>query len=120
MFEFLWDLSQEQRIGRLEARGRSAGRAGHRAEAAVETLEQRLDRLELACAAMWELLKESGRTEAELLDRMQAVDARDGKADGRLRREPRRCPSCGRTAGRARTSCVYCSEKLPPDAPFGG
>lgn len=120
MFQFLWDLHQQQRIRKLEEERQVTGSSARRSEAAVETLEQRLDRLELACAAMWELLKESGRTEAELLDRMQAVDARDGQADGRLRREPRRCPSCGRVAGRARASCVYCSAKLAPEAPFGG
>ena len=44
-----------------------------------------IDTLALSCAAMWELLSEKlGVTEQELLAKIEEIDLRDGKLDGKI------------------------------------
>ena len=108
-----WELHQHGKIA--EASGK-ATRAQDRATQTRDHLwrvERRMERLSLACQAMWELLEErTDLTEAELLARMQEVDLRDGKADGKIGRQVLECPSCGRKANTARAACLYCGTDL--------
>jgi hypothetical protein len=61
----------------------------------VAELENELARMKLACAAVWELVKDkTGLTEDDLIARMAILDAKDGIADGRLTRGVRKCASC--------------------------
>lgn len=84
----------------------------------INELKKRIDSLELACAGLWELLKfKTGATEDELAKAIEAVDARDGEVDGKIRRTVGNCPSCKRKlALRRAPNCAWCGApvKLSP------
>ena len=76
------------------------------------SLEDRLDKLLLACTALWELLRDrTDLTEADLLAKVQEVDLRDGQADGRINKTVKKCPRCGRTMSPRHGECLYCGER---------
>jgi hypothetical protein len=75
----------------------------------VEQLEQRVERLTLLNAALWELLRDKGKlTEADLVNKVQEIDLRDGRADGKMRSAPKVCGACGRTVSSRHQRCLYC------------
>ncbi len=86
----------------------SAAPVGLSAE--VIQLQQEVQSLELACAGMWELLKfKLGCTDDELVAAVQAVDAKDGQIDGKIRKPVGDCPSCGRRIlMRKSNKCAWC------------
>lgn len=84
----------------------------------VAELESRLDRAMLACEAMWTLLSEKlSVSEEELVQRIQEIDLRDGKLDGKYKRNPVACPKCKRTISPRFIKCMYCGQPVQPD-PF--
>ncbi len=84
----------------------------------VSELSQRLDRAMLACEAMWTILREKlNLTDAELIDRINAVDLSDGKLDGKVRKSAVSCPQCGRTMSAKMSKCMYCGQPVVQD-PF--
>jgi hypothetical protein len=84
------------------------------AERAVHDVQARLESLELACAGMWELLKRHGYTDAELVDAVRAVDARDGAVDGKMTPVGVEvCPHCQRRLlSRRSVKCSWCGGEL--------
>lgn len=91
--------------------------SGGPGESRMTELERRLDRLALASAAMMELLEERhGVTSQDVLERMRAIDLRDGKEDGRISPTLVKCRKCKRENGTRRSNCIYCGEQLI-DAP---
>lgn len=96
--------------------GRNSAEAGRRAaETAVIPLEARMDQLELASAAMWELLRDKFQlTDAELVAKIEEIDLRDGSRDHKMKRESGVCPTCQRrVATKSRIRCIYCGSDLP-------
>ena len=84
----------------------------------VGEVDARLDRTLLAFEAMWTLLREKlGLSDLELVERINELDLSDGKLDGRVRKTPVSCPSCGRTMSRKFTKCMYCGQAVVHD-PF--
>ncbi|MFI5386799.1 MAG: hypothetical protein ACHQ50_11840 [Fimbriimonadales bacterium] len=85
----------------------------------VAMLQQRVDSLELACAALWKLLKDQNSfTDEQLQAAIHDVDAGDGTVDGKVTRQGGECPHChhrilSRTAGK----CLWCGAPLN-DGPF--
>ncbi|MGB2987594.1 MAG: hypothetical protein WBE26_17145 [Phycisphaerae bacterium] len=80
--------------------------------------EARLDRTLLAFEAMWTLLRDKlGVTDLELVERINELDISDGKLDGKVRKPPVSCPSCGRTMSRKFPKCMYCGQPVVHD-PF--
>jgi hypothetical protein len=50
----------------------------------IRDLEHRVDKLELVCESLWEIIKEEkSLTETDLIERMSQVDLKDGKFDGK-------------------------------------
>ena len=86
---------------------------------AVELMEYDIERLLMITEALWGLLKEQhGYTDADLIQRVASIDARDGRIDGRVAASPPRpCPHCGRIVERKRPRCLYCGHMVPMD-PF--
>ena len=80
--------------------------------AQVMAIHSRLDALELACAGLWELVKDkAGYTDEEIAHYIRQVDMRDGKLDGRMRAEI--CPGCGRRLlARGNRKCLWCGSEL--------
>jgi hypothetical protein len=80
--------------------------------------KERMDRLVLVVHAMWTLVSEkTGLTEAELLQRINDLDAADGVIDGRVVRPPMRC-SCGAMVSRKMHRCLFCGKEAPDAGAF--
>jgi hypothetical protein len=84
----------------------------------VAQLQERVDRLVLVVHAMWSLIAEkTNLTEADLLQRMNDLDAADGVVDGRVTRPPIRC-SCGAMVNRKLHRCLFCGKEAPDAGTF--
>ena len=93
--------------------GPAGGGAGGSDSADVRHLEARVERLALACEALWNILqKKLDLSEEELRAHMADLDLADGTADGRVRRPPNVCPKCSRPNSRRHQYCLYCCELL--------
>ena len=79
----------------------------------LQGVDARLHRLALLVEAMREQLEEAGLfSEAQLMARVQAIDLRDGAADGRNAPTiSSRCNQCGRTSAGLRRRCLYCGSE---------
>lgn len=107
-FAIYWDEEDPQQVAR------EAEALVRRADQQIGDLQRRLDRLTLVAQALWELLRDSGAcTEAALLARIEAIDLRDGRPDGRISRAVIVCPACGRNSNSRRRHCIYCERELP-------
>jgi hypothetical protein len=118
-----FDVHQEMRINQQRNDISDVSRTAARAKSEVEELRAKLDRLHLASTAMWEILNEQfDVSEKEFLAKVQEIDLRDGRLDGRLAAHvaspPTACPECGRTNNGKRTACLYCGLELPPVSPL--
>lgn len=83
----------------------------------INRIHRRVDRLALACQAMWELLRDSTDIEdKDIFDKMEEVDLRDGVRDEKMGAPVVHCPSCGRKGNAYRPLCIYCGAK--PERPI--
>jgi len=104
-----------------KSEARSAGRTADRLEAELSRQQKHLDRLSLACQAMWELLRDySSLSEEHLEAKMREVDLRDGSEDGRMSRQLLDCPHCGRPTNSRRELCLMCGGPLDRAHAFEG
>lgn len=114
----LWNLIQE-----VELRNARASQALSddlhtsriaNAQADLDQTQVRFDRMLLVLDAMWELVAErTGLSEADLLAKVQEIDARDGTVDGRRATLARRCSKCGAAVGNDRATCMFCGHAEP-------
>jgi hypothetical protein len=118
--DLFWNLSQERRLRQLAGEDRAAESRTGRTSDELDRLQGEVDRLTLACAALWSLLKEQGLTDEQLAARMQELDLRDGAADGKLSPSVVVCKGCSRKSRPDRKTCMYCGAELPRGAAFGG
>lgn len=118
----LWDIVQQVQIENLKARQRGgdteAERVADGSRSRDAELEERIAHLRLVTEAMWELLAErAGVTLAELAERVRAIDARDGRVDGRHgipEDAPRlRCPACQAVVPAGKQTCQFCGAVVP-------
>ncbi|CAG0975598.1 hypothetical protein PHYC_01483 [Phycisphaerales bacterium] len=115
MINFAWDFYQQRQIGELKTDQLSDSREH---SAAIQRLEDRLDRLALINTAMWELIvARLGLTQQEIANQITEVDLRDGVLDGRIRPNdaPLKCSQCGRTLMQRHRTCLYCGQNHQPD-----
>ncbi len=114
-----WEWTVQQNLSRLEKRETRARSKLDRTHDELGELQVQFERMNLACAAMWVLLKQHGHSDEELVATMQELDLLDGKADGRLSRAPVICAACRRKTAARHATCLYCGAKLPGSGPFG-
>jgi len=77
--------------------------------------QQRLDKVVLAVEALVELLAEHDILSREvILERMDAIDLRDGNLDGKVTAEVVDCTACHRPISPKMAKCLYCGEERPP------
>ena len=70
---------------------------------------------------MWEIIRDNtGVTEAMLRAKIEEVDLRDGKADGKITRTVMNCPQCGAKTNSKRRHCVMCGEVVQGPHVFEG
>ena len=117
----LWESYQQTRIAGAEQIAESAEAKVDRCGRAVEDLRRQVERLSLACQAMWELLRGcSDLTEADLEMKILEIDGRDGCVDGKIGVQPLDCPACGRKTSSKRDSCVMCGAPIKRPSQFSG
>ncbi len=79
----------------------------------LHQLEAKVDGLALTCQALFEILQaQCGVTEEQLSQKMEEIDLRDGKKDGRISPPNKACSKCGRRASSGRGNCLYCGGLL--------
>ena len=119
MYGLFWEFRQSQRIGQAEAeaeRGRSKAAEARRE---AQDVDARLDKLTLACMAMWELVKEkTGLTEEDLMERVRQIDLSDGRLDGKIQKQIARCPKCDHVMSARHQKCMYCGATKLDAKPF--
>ena len=108
----------------LDTQNRDGGESGSRAATDVRTqnefIQCDVEKLFMLTEALWTILKEKhGCTDAELVQRVQEIDLRDGKLDGKVAKVNPDCPKCGRKLMGKRPVCLYCGAEvarvdLPP------
>lgn len=77
-------------------------------------MQAQLDRLHLLQLATIEVVMDRMiLSEEQFLAKVEEIDRRDGRPDGRLTLAPAGCPRCQRLNHAQRTTCVYCGERLP-------
>src|SRR5476649_2623959 len=92
----------------------SAESAANEARRNLVQIQDKLDRVTLACAALWELVKErTNLTENDLAARIAILDAKDGVADGKMTRTVKPCAQCHRPMSPQHRKCMYCGAEQP-------
>ena len=111
-----WHLYAANDSSRASAAADRAATKATTANLRLQQLERRVEALALACQSLWEIASaELNVTEQQLLEKMQEVDLRDGKADGRMSAHAHQCSECGRNSNSQRTTCLYCGADFPDD-----
>lgn len=115
----LWEGYQQARISDAERIAEGAEAKAERSARQMEDLQRQVDRLALACQAMWELLQGcSDLKEADLDQKILEVDGRDGCVDGRIGLQQMDCPSCGRKTNTKRSYCLMCGAPIKRPSAF--
>lgn len=84
-----------------------------RAKLETKELTERVERLQLACQAMWEVIRDTTPiTEQDLEAKILEVDTRDGKVDGKISTHSLTCHACGKPTNSKRDRCVMCGAFL--------
>src|SRR3954451_25360968 len=120
----IWELLQEDRIHEADQTAWRAHVSARDAEWDIQTLEQKVRRLEerterltLAAMAMAEILREQGGISEEVIEaKIREIDLRDGQPDGKLSPRGKRCGQCGRVTSPTRATCLYCGTPLPEES----
>ena len=93
--------------------GESVSRAATDGRAQNEFIQCDVEKLFMITEALWTILKEKhGCTDAELVQRVQEIDLRDGKLDGKVAKVKPDCPKCGRKLMGKRPVCLYCGAEV--------
>ncbi|BFM21336.1 hypothetical protein [Gilvimarinus japonicus] len=103
----LYDLFQNFKI--FEAKD-DADRASLRSTdnvGEINKLRDQIDHLSLVCQATCELLDEIGISKKMMLAKIQEIDLRDGKLDGKYVKQ-HTCRSCHRPLAARHLMCMYC------------
>lgn len=112
-------VREKAKIRMAQSAGEAASRTDTNARARAEILQFDLERLFMITEALWTLLKEEhGYTDDELMRRVENIDLRDGKLDGKVAKQANPlCPQCGRVLIGKRPMCLYCGTPVAR-APF--
>jgi hypothetical protein len=93
--------------------GESFSRSATDVRAQNEIIQCDVEKLFMLTEALWTILKEKhGCTDAELVQRVQEIDLRDGKLDGKVAKVNPDCPKCGRKLMGKRPVCLYCGAEV--------
>jgi len=85
----------------------------------AKDLEQKINKLELICMALWSLLREcSDLTDEDLVQRVEKIDLADGTLDGKVSQSSVQCPECKRIMSAKHKRCLYCGYESD-EGPFG-
>ena len=112
--DILIDLTSRAESTTLAIAPRKRDLPPRNAEWQTQELKRKDESLTITCQALWELLSERLDLREDLiLQKMQEIDLRDGKMDGKISSTLTSCPSCARTNKADRKQCLYCGSVLP-------
>lgn len=115
-----WELYQFSQIRRNASQAASAQNKAELVVVKIERVEKKLESLALACQALWEIVQDhTNLSEEDLMAKMEEVDLRDGKMDGRITPRAEACGNCNRKTSRRRTHCLYCGHETNAGEVFG-
>ena len=117
--DFSFHNSPTYQHRRAEERARDAEAVANRQRVRVDDALYQIERLTLACQAMWELLREhTDLTDDHLKAKILEIDARDGTVDGKIGHKVIDCPECGQKTNTRRARCVFCGASVQSDHLF--
>lgn len=108
------DIYQIIKNFRISDVSREAGQAKSHAranEVTLRELQDQIDHLSMVCLAMSELLEEVGFNKQMLAAKIQEIDLRDGKLDGKYI-PAIKCPGCKRELAPRHVKCMYCGSEI--------
>jgi hypothetical protein len=112
------DRSESSKVGSYTG-GNTTMPISSQPHEALAQMNRRIDRLSLACQAMWELLREKADVnEDQLRDKILEVDLRDGATDGKMSPTIQECTHCKSKTNSRRPTCIICGVELPKKHQF--
>ena len=110
----LFDIFQQYKNQRnhreaLDRASRAKSKAFNN-EVDINTLDEKIDHLSMLVMAMGELLEDVGINKEMIVSKVEEIDLRDGKLDGKLV-TTKHCPSCKRTVSARHIRCLYCGHE---------
>ncbi len=109
----LWGFFQSFQIVENKHKANSVDIKANRSIKDIDHLEERIDALALVTHAMWELIEErTDITKRDLENKVEEIDLRDGKLDGKLSSDITHCPDCGHKLNKRRKNCFWCGAKV--------
>lgn len=117
----IWQTNREMKLAAAERIVDQTLTKVDRCAVEIANIGRALDRLSLACQAMWELLRErSDLTEDDIEAKILEIDGRDGRVDGQIGASVMTCTACGRPTNSRRDTCVMCGAPVKGDHKFEG
>lgn len=114
-----WEAQQNQNIARAGSEANQAKSQVQNLQRQVLHLSDRVERLSIACQALWELLRDkTDLQDDDIRSKMLEIDLRDGELDGKMTRRIIECATCKQRGNSARTTCLYCGADMPRDHLF--
>ncbi len=115
----LMDDQGDQAARKAEFEAMSAKPDLNKLRADVRDLNAAINKLTLICRALWEIMAEDKKLDEEyIINKVNEIDLRDGKLDGKMTTAIRVCQSCGRTLFRGHQRCLYCGAEHTGYSPF--
>ena len=109
----LWQSYDYAQTMRTEAAADRANMKADRQSYKIQDISDQVDRLSLACQAMWELIRDQTQiTEQDLENKITEIDGRDGRIDGKIATQSLTCHECGKPTNSKRAYCVMCGAPL--------
>ena len=102
---------RDLRIGKSEIEGDHSKHRSHQNKSHLDVLSEKIDQLYIMNLAALELLSDLGVSKAEVMNKIEEIDLRDGKADGKVSPQTE-CTDCGHRVAKRRTHCFYCGSKV--------
>ena len=119
MYGLGWEFHQQQQIGQAQESAQRAARKATDIKAEVKALRAAVDRLLLINRALWEIIAaDKGLSDEYLTKKVNEIDSRDGRLDGKMTTAVRECPACGKTLFKGHFKCLYCGAPVTDTDPF--
>lgn len=104
-----WELRQQRDISYAQDAAQHASRKTTDLTTEIKALRNAIDKLLLINRALWEIMAEkNGLNDEYLTQKVNEIDLRDGKLDGKVTTAVRQCASCGKTIFAGHQKCLYC------------
>jgi hypothetical protein len=102
-----YDIFQNFRITGVRYEADKAAIKGTGNTVDIMKLQDQVDHLSLVCQAMCELMEDMGFNKKMLAAKIQEIDLRDGKIDGKQSKQ-HSCKGCNRPLADRHIKCLYC------------